>query len=248
VIPNPGTIEFEIYKRQQAAISRQSLYRLSALYYGYAITISILALQSSHARIGCGFLVAGVAFWTFVEYLAHRFILHGRFPDGDEIVLVAAQRRYSFFLHGGFPYAERIVQHYFHMRLDPLHWEHHRNPYDGHHINAKWRDLLPLFCVTAPLSLIAPIYTLPVFLAGTVASYATEEWVHHSVHFYNFKNPYFRYLKRHHFSHHNPQGLEQGYGLTSAFWDMVFGTQLHGRITFAVFLRALRRKRREVDS
>jgi len=233
VIPGPGTVSFEIYKRQQAAISRKSLYRLSAFYYGYATIILILAFQSSHAGIACGFLVASVAFWTFVEYLAHRFILHGRFPDGDEIVLIAAERRYSFALNGRFPYAERIVQHYFHLRLDPLHWEHHRNPYDGHHINAKWHDLLPLFCVTAPLSLIAPIYTVPVFLAGTVASYATEEWAHHSVHFYNFRNPYFRYLKRHHFSHHSTKGTELGYGLTNAFWDVVFGTRFPWRISLA---------------
>jgi hypothetical protein len=226
VSPSPGTIPFEIYKREQAAISRKSLYRLSAFYYAYAITIFIIAFRSSHPRIAFGFLVAGVVFWTVLEYLAHRFILHGRFPECEQLVLVAGQRCYRSILHGRFPHAQSIVQHYLHMRLDPLHWEHHRNPYDGTHINAKLRDLLPLFCVTAPLSLIAPIYTLPIFLAGIVASYATEEWIHHSVHFYNFRDPYFRYLKRHHFRHHSPKGTELGYGLTSGFWDMMFGTRL----------------------
>jgi len=41
VSPSPGTIPFEIYKREQAAISRKSLYRL--FYYLYASTISIIA-------------------------------------------------------------------------------------------------------------------------------------------------------------------------------------------------------------
>lgn len=213
------SIPFEIYKRQQARISRRTLYRISAFYYGYGILISVLAFRSAHPILAAAFLIIGVVFWTLVEYLAHRFMLHGHFPDG-----------------------EGIVQHFLHRRVDPLHWEHHSNPYDGGHINADLPDLLPLFFVTAPLSFIAPIYTLPVFLASIVASYVTEEWVHHSVHFYNFRNLYFRYLRRHHFYHHSPRGMEQGYGLTSGFWDMVFGTRFPAHVRSALYRRGRRQR------
>jgi sterol desaturase/sphingolipid hydroxylase (fatty acid hydroxylase superfamily) len=56
-------------------------------------------------------------------------------------------------------------------------------------------------------------------------SYVVEEWVHHSVHFYHFDNPYFRYIKRHHLYHHSPKGDEMGYGLTNGFWDIIFSTR-----------------------
>jgi sterol desaturase/sphingolipid hydroxylase (fatty acid hydroxylase superfamily) len=50
--------------------------------------------------------------------------------------------------------------------------------------------------------------------------------VHHSVHFYHFDNPYFRYIKRHHLYHHSPKGGDVGYGLTNGFWDIIFSTRI----------------------
>ena len=47
---------------------------------------------------------SGVAFWTWVEYLVHRHILHGVFPDGQGL------------------------QHVLHRLFDHLHVEHHRRP------------------------------------------------------------------------------------------------------------------------
>jgi sterol desaturase/sphingolipid hydroxylase (fatty acid hydroxylase superfamily) len=52
-----------------------------------------------------------------------------------------------------------------------------------------------------------------------------EEWIHHSVHFYNFRSPYWRYMKKHHFYHHTSQGMERGFGLTSGMWDVAFKTR-----------------------
>jgi sterol desaturase/sphingolipid hydroxylase (fatty acid hydroxylase superfamily) len=46
------------------------------------------------------------------------------------------------------------------------------------------------------------------------------------VHFYHFRNRYFRYIRRHHLYHHSPKGSEVGYGLTSGFWDVIWGTRI----------------------
>jgi hypothetical protein len=190
------------YKHQQARISRHRLYPLTAFYTFYSLTVLILALRTVHPRVALAFYLAGVPVWTFVEYLFHRYVLHGRFPPGNG-----------------------IIKRFLHERLDPLHWEHHERPLDGMHISGELKDLLPLFVVAAPLSFLFPIYTLSTLLAGVVQSYAIEEWVHHSTHFYNFRNPYFRYIKRYHLYHHTRQGMEMGYGLTSGFWDLVFKTR-----------------------
>ncbi len=84
---------------------------------------------------------------------------------------------------------------------------------------------------------IGPVYTLPVWLAGVGESYVLEEWLHHSVHFYNFRSPYFRYIKRFHYYHHSPKGMEVGYGLTNGFWDIIFKTRYPAPIRQALYGR-----------
>jgi sterol desaturase/sphingolipid hydroxylase (fatty acid hydroxylase superfamily) len=207
-------IPWGVYKRQQAAISRGRLYPFTIFYSVYSLIVLALALRSAHPWIAVGFYALGIPVWTLVEYLFHRFVLHGHFGPGD-----------------GF------IRKFAHQRLDPLHWEHHERPFDGLHINGEIKDLLPLFVVAAPVSFIAPIYTLPTLLAGVVEFYVVEEWVHHSCHFYNFRSAYFRYIKRHHFYHHSPRGMEKGYGLTNGFWDIVFETRFPDSIRRALYTR-----------
>ncbi len=207
-------VAFGVYKRQQAAISRGRLYPLTLFYSLYAAAVPFFALRSSHPWVAAAFFSAGIPVWTLVEYLFHWFVLHGHFAPG-----------------------KGILRRFLHERLDPLHWDHHKRPFDGRHINGELRDLLPLFFVAAPVSFIAPVYTLPSLLAGVVASYVLEEWIHHSVHFYNFRNPYFRCFKRFHYYHHSPKGMEQGYGLTNGFWDVVFKTRYPASVRQALYRR-----------
>jgi sterol desaturase/sphingolipid hydroxylase (fatty acid hydroxylase superfamily) len=207
---NPSTS----YKRQQARISRRRLYPLTAFYTICAGVALILALRTAHPWVAIVFFLAGIPIWTLVEYMFHRFVLHGRFPEGKGFI-----RRFA------------------HERLDPLHWEHHERPLDGMHISGELKDLLPLFGVAAPVSFLFPIYTLPVLLAAVVESYVVEEWTHHCIHFYNFRNPYFRYIKRYHLYHHTRQGMEMGYGITSGLWDSVFNTRYTQAVRQALFGR-----------
>jgi sterol desaturase/sphingolipid hydroxylase (fatty acid hydroxylase superfamily) len=146
--------------------------------------------------------LAGIPVWSLVEYLFHRYVLHGRFPPG-----------------------KGLIRRFLHKRLDPLHWEHHERPFDGWHISGELKDILPLFAVAAPLSFLFPVYTLPALLAGVVQSYVGEEWLHYFLHFGTSRNRYFRHLKRYHLYHHSPRGMEKGYGITSGIWDVVFHTQ-----------------------
>jgi len=193
------------YRREQAAISRRRLYPVTAFYTTYSVILLTLAWWRGHFWLGLAFYIAGIPVWTFVEYLTHRYILHGRFKPSE----------HRWKLHKWFA----------HKVLDPLHWEHHERPFDGLHINGTIKDLLPLFAVTAPLSFIFPVYTTPLMLAAVCQSYVAEEWVHHSVHYYNLRSSYWRYIKKHHFYHHTSQGMTRGFGTTSGMWDTVFGTR-----------------------
>lgn len=193
---------FEAYKREQSRIARRRLYPMTFFYTAYSLVIAVLVGRSAHPWIGLGFYAAGFPVWTLVEYLFHRFVLHGRFPPG-----------------------QGLIRRFLHERLDPLHWEHHERPFDGWHISGELKDILPLFAVAAPFSFLFPVSTLPALLAGVVQSYVGEEWTHYLLHFGKSRNPFFRRLKHYHLYHHSPRGKELGYGITTGVWDLVFHTE-----------------------
>jgi len=211
-------VPYKVYKRQQAAVSRRQLYPVTIFYSCYSIVLLRLAFRTVHPHTAIAFYLTGLPVWTFFEYLAHRYVLH-------------------------FPYFRTSRKMYKRLILEFMsrfHWQHHLRPCDGEHINGELRDLLPMFAVTAPLSFLFPRFTAPMFLAGITQAYVVEEWIHHSVHFYNFRGRYFTYIKKHHFYHHTSPGNKLGYGLTSGFWDRVFMTsypkhvreRLYGRKAF----------------
>ena len=219
-----GRPSHEIWRRE-AAKARGRLYPSTALYGVYAFTLLAWVLvRPGHRAAALLFLALGGAAWTVVEYFVHRYILHGRFPDGPS-----------------------PVEHFLHARFDPLHWEHHARPWDGEHINGRLRDTLLFAAVFVVIAAFFPAYSAPVMVAGFLLSYVAEEWVHHSVHFYHFDNPYFRYIKRHHLYHHSPKGGDVGYGLTNGFWDIVFASRIPSEQRRRLFARARVRTQQSTD-
>ena len=199
----PGDIAgYELWPRE-AAKARGRLYPATVLYTTYSVFLLAWALRTPQRLAVPAFFAGGIVAWTLLEYFVHRYLLHGRFPDGPG-----------------------VVQHFLHKRFDHLHWEHHARPWDGEHINGRIMDTLPFSIALVAIAAFFPIWSMPVLIAGLLQSYVVEEWVHHSVHFYHFDNPYFRYIKRHHLYHHSPKGGEVGYGLTNGFWDIIFTTRI----------------------
>jgi cyclopropane-fatty-acyl-phospholipid synthase len=195
----PGGVQREAEARK----ARHRLYPVSLLYSLYALTLVGLALRREGRLLALAFLTLGVGAWTALEYLVHRYVLHGRFPDGP----------------GAFA-------HFCHKYFDHLHIEHHRRPWDGNHVNGTIKDTLPFVALFALMASFFPLQTAPMFVAGLIQAYILEEWVHHSVHFCSFKGRYFQYIKRHHLYHHSPKGSGVGYGLTNGFWDVVWRTRI----------------------
>jgi sterol desaturase/sphingolipid hydroxylase (fatty acid hydroxylase superfamily) len=204
--------------RAEAQKARRRLYPATILYSTYATSVLVLALATAkRPYVPVGFYAAGWMAWTLVEYLAHRYVLHYRFPDGPG-----------------------IVQHWLHRTFDNLHTEHHARPWDGSHINGTIKDTLLYMTFFAAASFLAPLQTAPAFWAAVMQAYVVEEWVHQGTHYpslYRLKGPYWNYITRHHSYHHSPRGAELAFGLTNGFWDVVFGTRvperdrelLHGR-------------------
>lgn len=112
---------------------------------------------------------------------------------------------------------------------------HHLPPFKqwhgDHHLN-------PTAAVGTPtmfsLSLIALIIFLPAvylegwqlgggFAMGLLVGYSIYTWVHHGEHHWHGHNKWFRKLKRAHAIHHYAHN-DCNYGVTTSFWDRLFGT------------------------
>lgn len=139
--------------------------------------------------------LAGLFFWTLTEYVLHRFVFH--FVPKSKWGL-----RLHFIFHG----------------------VHHDYPNDA------LRLVLPP-SVSIPLAIgffflfkaIIPVTYLYGFFAGFMAGYLFYDISHYALHHLNFKNAFWKKLKKHHMKHHY-QNADKGYGVSSAIWDKVFGS------------------------
>ncbi len=65
--------------------------------------------------------------------------------------------------------------------------------------------------------------------SGVLTGYMAYMLTHHAAHFWNVPpSSLFYHLRRHHALHHHHHDLGN-YGITTSFWDHVFGTSLEGR-------------------
>lgn len=153
----------------------------------------------THTEGGIGvFLLSvlgGLFFWTLTEYVLHRFVFH--FVPKSKWGL-----RMHFIFHG----------------------VHHDYPNDA------LRLVLPP-SVSVPLALgffflfraIIPANYLYGFFAGFMTGYLFYDISHYALHHLNFKNSFWKKLKKHHMKHHY-QNADKGYGVSSALWDRIFGS------------------------
>ena len=195
---------------EEARKARRRLYPVTVVYTLVAGLAFAWALRARPGAAAASWLL-GVAFWTWVEYMVHRYVLHGVFPDGPG------------------------MKHWLHLLFDHLHVEHHRRQWDGNHVNGTLKDTGPFVLLLFLLALPLPPHTLMAFVAGLVQAYVVEEWVHHSVHFCDFDNLYFRYIKRHHLYHHSRRGQEIAFGLTSGLWDAAYDTRIPADVRAALY-------------
>ena len=136
-------------------------------------------------------VLIGLLSWTLIEYLLHRFVLHGLQP------------------------------------FSTWHALHHRHPAE-------------LICTPTLLSLtlIGVLVFLPVLMLGgwwrawaltlgVLSGYLAYSITHHAIHHWRANNTWSKRRKYLHALHHNAASHPGYYGVTSPFWDCVFGTNHH---------------------
>ena len=162
-----------------------------AVYYALNnIGISILTFS--------GLFLFGVLFWTFAEYMLHRYIFHW-------VTEAKWSQRFHFIMHGA-------------HHLYPTDKERLLMPPVPGFIMAGF-----LFCI---FYLIFYIFGIPIltfgFFPGFFSGYLMYSFVHRATHI--MKAPKgFENLWLHHQLHHYKYP-EKAFGVSNVFWDKVFGT------------------------
>lgn len=121
----------------------------------------------------------------------------------------------------------RWLGHHPRTRPNPFAVEHVRHHSEGNYFAAVSKKILAAIIVAAVL--LGPSVWLvgwemgPAYVLGFLAMYAAYETLHRREHTHPGINAYFRALRRHHFHHHfvDPSS---NHGVTTRFWDRVFGT------------------------
>ena len=123
-----------------------------------------------------------------------------------------------------FPKGKGPVRGLLHHLFDASHADHHARPWDGNHINGHLDTLF--VAVGGAAQLPGAGGTTGGRGRRPVRVLRGEEWAHHAMHFWNFRWRYFQYLRARHLFHHSRHGAGTAFGITSDFWDKVFGTRI----------------------
>jgi 4-hydroxysphinganine ceramide fatty acyl 2-hydroxylase len=143
--------------------------------------------------------ILGLFVWTFVEYIMHRFVFHYMPPDK--------------------PWAMRM--HFI------FHGVHHDYPSDAKRLVLPPSVSLPLATIFYFLfEAILPVNDVFGFFPGFILGYLVYDISHYAIHHFNFKGSVWKKIKQHHMLHHY-QDPAKGYGVSSPFWDKIFGSDFN---------------------
>lgn len=143
--------------------------------------------------------ILGMFTWTFTEYALHRFVFH--------MELYIPDNRFC------------ITLHYI------LHGVHHAFPMDEDRLVFPIAMAIPMYkIVFFILCLVYPSHMCNLAMAGLVFMYLGYDMGHYYLH-HSDPHKFVEYRKKYHMYHHY-KDPDNGYGITTSFWDKVFGTEL----------------------
>ena len=112
------------------------------------------------------------------------------------------------------------LSHTFRTFATPFHAVHHR---DAHAVFAV-RAWIPIAMVWTIMALLFRWTPWVIMFSGVLAGFAGYEAVHYRIHFQRPRGPVEDYLRSRHLVHHEYYA-NRCFGVTSALWDLAFGTE-----------------------
>ena len=160
---------------------------VALIYYG-------LIEKGFEAPIMIGLFATGLFFFTFVEYIMHRYLYH--IPATSE-----KKKKISYTMHG----------------------VHHDYPKDKSRLAMPpVLSLIIVTVLFIIYRAVLGDYVFG-FLAGFLIGYAAYLAVHYSVHAFKVPNNFLKVLWQHHSIHHYRES-DRAFGVSSPLWDYIFKT------------------------
>ncbi|MBK8829971.1 MAG: sterol desaturase family protein [Saprospiraceae bacterium] len=170
------------------------------LIWGMYLPLIIYMLYYSHSSLDYTILkvfllfIGGVFFWTFFEYIAHRFIFHLETTSerGKKIVYI-------------------------------FHGNHHHYPKDKTRLFMPPLPSILISGTIFGLMYLVMQLNAFAFFPGFMLGYLLYGSIHYAIHAWRPPFSWARNHWRNHHLHHY-QNEHMGYGVSSTLWDHVFGT------------------------
>lgn len=138
--------------------------------------------------------LAGVIFWTFFEYIMHRFVFH-------LIAETEAGRKMIYIMHGN----------------------HHHYPRDRQRLFMPPLPSIMISCLLFfAMYAVMKLYVF-LFFPGFIFGYLIYGSMHYAIHAWNPPFKWMKPLWRNHHLHHY-KDENKGFGVSTTLWDRVFGT------------------------
>jgi len=114
-----------------------------------------------------------------------------------------------------------LLSHRFQTFVSPMHWGHHQRPHNVFTSPIAWVPVSLLFWIGA--TFVVGMAAAGAFIGGLLLGFLRYEYVHWRIHFRAPRTKRQRRMRAHHLAHHfcNPKMY---HGVTTRFWDRVFGT------------------------
>lgn len=140
------------------------------------------------------FFCMGLFFWTFTEYLLHRFLFHAD-PKTDK------GKRILYLMHGN----------------------HHHYPRDKQRLFMPPIPSLIIASLFLGFFYLIIQQNAFCFFAGFMLGYLLYGSMHYAIHAWNPPFKWMKPLWRNHHLHHYKES-EKGFGVSTTLWDRIFGT------------------------
>ena len=166
------------------------------LYIPVIIFLLYYSYMTCHFSISYIVLIflSGMLFWTFFEYLMHRFIFH--FVSDNPVA-----KKFIYVLHGN----------------------HHEYPRDKERLfMPPVPSLIIASGIFSLMYLLAGPHACS-FFPGFMTGYLMYGSMHFAIHAWNPPYRWMKPLWRNHHLHHYKNG-HRGFGVSTTLWDRVFGT------------------------
>ncbi len=165
------------------------------LYVLPVVLVISSVMNSYNMNFSVIFFLFGMIYWTFLEYLIHRYLYHSHFKN-------------------------RIVNYF----IGSFHLYHHANLKDHRVLNSGLLMILIVApTVVAPFLLFLNLSQVLSIMLGLSSFYYIYECVHYLIHYREYRSGYMAYIQKYHMQHHQ-HSPNKNFGNTSHIWDLLLGT------------------------